>query len=344
MTNVEFAPTRTFNIHTVSRGFGSLQAEIMDAVRRAGEVSANRLAWEVAEKHGHIQRSSGDHPLPSGGLRASFYKSFRRSITLLSGDRKAIKALPRKLQSLDQVVDLYPFMTRDLRIKELRHRLLPHAREYLRTRKSKYNLEENELYLEQRAPEDERASWRTAWLTLEARLCTALADVPSSGLEPWVAILARGREVFVRDRSPYSQSTASRFRYDGALGELLTAVMANSAGHPRSDAALPSDLLAFYRGCFPDSTVRHVALKSQLHGIWESPALGASRLAVTFKKYLLFVESALVSSLPGHVAGSGEHRLVSRGFPREVTFDGLLDQLFARDLYRAFEFLSIASK
>jgi len=341
MTNVELTPSSSFNIHKVSKGFGRLQAEIMDAVRRAGQVSANRLAWEVAEKLGHIQRSSVNHPLPSGGLRASFYTSFRRSITLLIGDRKTIKALPRKLQSMDQVVDLYPFMTRDLRIKELRHRLLPHAREYLRTQTSKYNLEENELYLEQRAPEADRASWRTGWLTLEARLCVALANVPSSGLEPWIAILARGREVFVRNWSRYTPNTTSRFRYDGALGELLTAVMANPGGHPRSDAALPGDLLTFYQQCFPDSAVRHVALKSQLHGIWENPALGASRLAVTFKNYLLSVESALVSSLPGHVAGSGEHRLFSRGFPRKPTFDGLLDQLFARDLYRAFEFLSI---
>jgi hypothetical protein len=321
----------------MSKGFGSLQADILDALRSQDKVSANRLAWEIAEKNARIKRERVSHPLPSGAIEDSFYKSFRRSISLLE-KRRSIKTRQRKLQSLTDLVELYPFMTRDLRIKELRHRLLPHVQKYVHMEGSKYDLEENELYLEQRETDEVRSLWRKGWLELEDRLCMLLGTIPTRNREMILAILTRGRQVFMRARSGLSSNTLSRFKYEEALRTLIATFADCSSKSSSEDPTLSEDLIAYYQQYFPDSALRHVALKSQLHGMWESPKLGAARLTLPFKKYLLTADPALISSLPGHVPASGDYRDFSR---TETVFDELLEHLFGRDVFRPFQFLSL---
>lgn len=244
----------------------------------------------------------------------------------------------QKLQGLAELVELYPYMTRDLQIRELRHRLLPHVQTYMYTHGSKYDLEENELYLEERASDPERQLRCDRWLELEDRICAVIGSSPRNGRDVLIAILTRGREVFVRSRSPFHPRTASRFKYEGALRPLLTAFVDRGSECPGHDPSLPGDLISFYGQCFPDPAIKHVALKSQLHRIWESPKLGAPRLTRPFKEYLLTADRLLIESLPGHVAASGSVRTFSR---REAVFGDILEQLFARDVFWPFQFLSV---
>jgi hypothetical protein len=126
----------------------------------------------------------------------------------------------------------------------------------------------------------------------------------------------------------------SSYRYHGSLEALLSKLAACPGM-----TALAADLLEFYVECFPASSLKHLELKSQLYVVWDSGRDVLPKLKSEFKRYLLKADPSFITSLPQHVASSGERRDWTW---REERFDPILDQLFGRDVFGRFDFLALA--
>jgi hypothetical protein len=293
---------------------------------------ANELMWRLARRSNRVrQAQTAQDPLPVGEVHDAFYKSFRRALKQLIDD-KAIRCKKRELENVDEVVAIYPFRTRDVRILELRQRLLPQMRTHLlETGDRQFGHSSNEDYHVDEATDAERAGWRARWQRIENKLCQELATTPER--ETLLAIATRGRELFFRTRRRPSSDLSSNFHHAKALGDLFDS-LSKSGAH--RDLVL--DASAFFTDWLPPSRKQHLELKSQLYSIWDGGMRQRPSLKLAFKQTLRDRSPALVQKLPKYAPPRKD---APNSFVRyEERFDPILDQLLGRDVFAEFEFLS----
>lgn len=307
--------------------------EILSEVNAsANPTSANELMWRLARKSNRVRQTQrASDPLPDGAVENAFYKSFRRALTELIGD-KAIRCEKRELQTLDEVVEVYPFRTRDARTHELRRRLLPHVRTHLlKTGDRQFGQGSNEAFHVDQATDTERADWRRRWNRIEDKLCIELATTTER--ETLLGIATRGRELFFRKRrQPYSDPS-SDFHHASSLGALFSS-LEQKGMHPE----LVMEASAFFKAWLPPLRRQHLELKSQLYSIWDAGMHQHPSLKLHCKQMLRDADPALVQTLPKYAPPSKD--APNSWVRHEERFDPVLDQLLARDVFGEFEFLS----
>jgi hypothetical protein len=286
--------------------------------------------------------------LPAGEILKPFYQSFGRAVRRLVETGMVVERL-RKLRSLDELVQYYPYKTTDRWVKELREQLLPIARQVAERSSRKYSTAENEAYLLADVPEDAQQRWPS----VEAQLFDLMGEL--SGLqEPErtsrrgviLRATVRGRQLFDR---PSDVSCVSSF------GSIIAEIQRTP---PMSEHERPTyaAVAAFYEECFPRDEVARVEMKTRLMAVADFGRSGASSLTSLLKRELLLAAPQMIEQMPGHVpappsptkeerANDGydiEHFLMA-GLPREgPTFAPLLDKLIQRDAIASFAFLHLA--
>lgn len=300
----------------MSRGLGRFQRKILDVAEEQGwnNLTRSRLCWLVAGQWKGIA--------DAGDVKESFYRNFRRAITSLR-NRGEVKLSPRKLESLAEVVELYPHRTCEGFLRDLRLRLLPYLEEIARGRGKfpEWNRERHSVL------RHEQGKFENEWVALRQRLLTQIADpaAPGNGVSWGIDLLARGQQLF-------SDGDAE---IETSFLELLTEC------RPYLEPALSQGLEAFYEQVLPRHRREHGDLKSTLYVLASFTKSQPVRLSTGTKQALLRTDPDYVRSMPGYEERPGYgYTLGPRRRAIDYHFSPDLDRLLDRHVFAAFHFLS----
>jgi hypothetical protein len=305
----------------MSRGPGQLQKFIFGEVESARRpLLLNHLMWRFAEQH------EGRKPEAGGELSKSVYTSFRRAANGLveSGE---LEAQSRRLLTLDELIEHYPYKTRSVALRDLRLQLLPHLRTLPAIDKrlrSRFSASENENFIVQDRRRD--ASLQSRWLQVRTRLLEntrALTDLKAAHVH--ANLVVRGDAVFLPDRG---------IVHPGSFVDLANRLM------PHLAPSVAEELLRFCNEIWPSTQRTRVALKSQLYAWVKFSGSSKPSLKPDAREALRELEPTLIGELIIERTSRG-----LRGFHEfriePVKHKPLLDQLLMRDALSPFEFIGL---
>jgi hypothetical protein len=318
----------------MSRGPGKLQQQILQLVTSTTPVSINQLCWKLATLLGRVKQENS-HPLPVGFMDPSFYKSFCRAVGLLK-KRNLLQFFSRKIETPQELAELYPYRTRDVRVKALREQLLPETTTFLKDRSPRFNVNQNERFLWQRLSLEERRQFSESWVLLWNELAVLLGRVPETRRTLVFDLMLKGNEI----SQSILDAAFSEYKYSGAsMQDLLTET--TKIDNPLTEeSALYNRVLHLYVRYFPRSSRMATRLKSRLFDVVD---IGSDkkhpRITDLFKDRLLTKNKALIEALPGHkVIETKADEWFLRSI--ETQYSPLLDQLILRDAFGPFEFVA----
>jgi hypothetical protein len=301
----------------LSRGPGSLQQIIFDRVSAAGTICLNRLLWDVALERRAARPSVTD----------SFNSGFRRSVRRLV-EEGHIRPERRRLTDIDDLIECYPYKSRDADVKSVRFQLLPVAKAYLGWRQvRKYSPADNERYLYRDLSEDVRAEAEARWRNVEPVLFAALTSGGDHVREAVFDVLVRGQQLF--GRRP--------MLHRAPLTVLLDQVIALASD------SLPAEAVADLRhlaAIFPAPVLARLKLKSDLYEIAQLGRDHSQHIKDDFIQYAMRTMPDVMRSMPGFKPARFE-RVAKLSLPFKEEVSPLVHKLLRRDALAPFEFLSL---
>ena len=306
----------------MSRGLGALQRTILTEVPLRSVVSIDKLRWALAERHGAVIERGGT-PLPEGGITKSFEQNFQRAIRRLVEDERLVQRR-RRLETLDDLVELYPYKTRKLGSRRLREALVPSLTQFLANKKSRHGGGEIERFV----GHDSTAG--AEWMKLDTSLLELERRTDARRRELVLELRVKWRALF---------NKKSRVSVGVSLRALLVRAEREFLSSP--DVELVQNLLSLYDRCFDRSLLRSTLLKSRLHHAVDLSARFPPRLKDDAKDFLLEVNPSFVEALPGfyrkNPTPTSKPDISYLLDPRSrVRYPKILDRLIDRDVYRSF--------
>lgn len=299
----------------MSAGAGALQRRILAAITSKPGTTADTVLWDLAV---------ADNALVDQSIPKPYYGKIRRSIISLE-HRGTISVERRRLTSLSELVQLFPYKTLRLSVRDLRMHFLPIVVGYVSNLRSiRFSRAANERFIAR----DLSPAQQSDWADLRQRLLAAITASPQ-GQEALINVLIKGDSIF----------SSSIFNSDVSLIKLLGVAQGEVLAH--EETQLVTEIIAFYSRCLPRSQRQHVRLKSELGAAFIFSRQGRPNLNSDFTKHLLTAHYPAVSALPGHRHSNYGRDL--RGGPVHY-FDRLspvLRDVITGDAFRQFAFLTI---
>lgn len=300
----------------MSRGPGRLQFFILEALEAHRQpILVNLLMWDFNTKF-KTKEAAGERE-----IRKTVYTSFLRAVNGLVRSNE-VERQSRRLRTLDEVVEYYPYKTRSVELKELRLRLLPRLRGL--NWSALYGASENEDFIVGKHPQGE--SIRDRWERLRFQLLVAVRTIT----DPQVAhihahLIVRGDALF-SDR-------AKGLVHPGSFVDLASCLAVHL------EESLAQALTKFFNEIWPPTQRKEVALKSQLYA-WVNFSGSTPSLKPEARDALRKLEPQIMADLviiPRPTRGS------FRGFflEKDIRHEPILDQLLQRDVLGPFDFLGL---
>lgn len=323
----------------MSKGPGSVQQAILEALHRSDDAGFDgRVRWEVAERLGAVAH---------GGITPSFYSVFQRAVAALGRKPRArVVRQERLFRSFEDVIDHYPYKTRDLATRDLRIQLLPHlvavaAHPLFNDPDSERHarstsLAESSSWSTRRSVLDEQ---QAEWIEIEPLVWPYLWSENVAIREAAFALITKGREYALRN---------SLWKLDLTFWGLLTSLK-SILTHDEKATAMSSKLEAFANHWIPQPDVVRSKLKSHLYRLVDFSRYDPPRLKAEVKEGLLLSAPELVGPLLGfHQVVGKRSRSLQRfleGHEQQIVLrshtEGL-DRLLERDVLQKAVFLKLA--
>lgn len=313
----------------MSRGPGKIQNQIIDKLSESeGEVSRNKLLWDLAEANESVDKGKEIcDGIFEGRIKKSFVNNFNRAISSLKEDR--VSFFNEKLTHLDELFHIYPFKTYKLEILALRQKMLPFIpgflnKPYFRT---SFNTAANERFLIEKMQERRKQKFielQKKWADLEKQIAKKLAE-NGEHYELWKHILIKGNQLYLNKNITINYS-------------LLHLLKKLNKEYQAGKDNVVSALNGHFEDSFDSQDMKHTLLKSEIYKIGNFGNQGRSTLKTPFKEYLLKQNKDLIESLPGHIYYSP--RIMGHLSAAVKSYSHLLDKLIDRTVFADFEFLS----
>jgi hypothetical protein len=312
----------------MSRGPGQLQKAILSQLERDPDsVLQNVLLWNIAlerdefEKNGKAFHLNGK-VVQEGRIKKSFEISFRRAVKTCSAAGLVCQNRT-KITTLDEFIQLLPFITTRLEIFELRSALLPTIKKYIE-RNPTTNLDPFEYQLE--ILEDKHSSaykeLKRSWENIETDALKLISNTELQNIDLWLDTLCWGRYHF-RDRN-----RSGVLRIPSKTESDTEEKIANSL------RVLVGRIKTF-------SEFKIGNAKKVLYALFQAPRHGKTNLTKDFRNFLFNEQEELIKSLPGDEEPATS-RLYGRyhdNYLERRKFSPLLDQLFDRHIFRELTFI-----
>ncbi len=316
----------------MSRGPGQLQKAILSQLEKHPHpVLQNVLLWEIAlerkefEKTGETFRLNGE-VIEEGRIRKSFEISFRRAAKNCSAAGLVYRN-KAKITSLDEFIQLLPFITTRLEIFKLRFALLPMIRKYIESNPST-NLDPFEYQLE--ILEDENLSaykeLKSSWEKIERDILKLLGDRELRDIDLWLDNLCWGR-----------------YHFRGRKGNGILRIPSQTETDTEEEIVNQLRSLVERIKTFPEFKIGNA--KKVLYALFEAPRHGKTKLTKDFRNFLFNEKEELIKSLPGdqEPATSLKYGRYHDNYLERRKFSPLLDQLFDRHIFRELTFIRSAA-
>lgn len=298
----------------MSRGPGRLQRFILDELETTRQpMLLNVLMWRFNIQH-KSQGAAGKE------LRKTVYTSFLRAADGLVKS-KEVEILSRRLRTLDELIEYYPYKTRSVELKELRLRLLPRLRDL--NWSALYNASDNENFIVSKHHQARLLQQR--WKHLRNQLLSTVRTITGiHAIHIHAHLIVRGDALFFKERG---------IIHPGSFVALATRLTMHLG------EALSRELTEFCNEIWPQPQRKEVALKSQLYA-WVNFGGTTPSLKAEARDALRELEPDLMAGLvivPRVTRGS------FLGFlhEKDIRHKRILDQLLQRDALGPFDLLGL---
>lgn len=318
----------------MSKGPGKIQNSILDYLATQKEsVPENLLIWKLAEQAEVIKKKAflDKTKFLTGEIELSFYRSVNRALLAL---KKAgvIKRTGRKLETFEELLQIYPFRTLKLEIQQLRQHILPMIEDYVGPSSPgqvAFKLQQIEKHLLENTWSPEQVTSATNhWTALKSLLMGEIGNFKSSEQQLLLQILMKGEELFL---------AKGQVKAEISLLQLVKIIAANSKF---GGTNIKKELEKFYYTNFDQKKMRHAWVKSKLYAALGGFKSGSKPTMKTeFKKYLLDRDEMLITNLNGYSPARRGRSLDWR--ETGEIFPPILDKVIERSVIKKFMFVEI---
>jgi len=263
----------------MSRGPGKLQKAVLVLLKKRGPLPLHTIVWEVALATGVVS--------PRDNTDGEVYNNNRRAtIELASGKDAQLKKTEGLFLTLDDLLKGYPDRTKSGTVREMRQRLLPYIKSYL-----KWHLPRPEIATEKhvfgRAGSMRRAAVASRWPALEPLLLRELSRSVDAEVTDLLHVLTRGRAIVRRD---------TLVDCDVPLITSVPLLVQRFVGRAPKLSHLLEDLHAN----LPVVEFKRSRLRAQLQRVATFKNYGAPTLKKEFLDHLYNHEGSFLCGLKGH--------------------------------------------
>jgi len=276
----------------MSSGPGILQKQIIDTLQNHDSFIFHRtLLWQIGFQRNEIEiEGKLCSEIEKGHLRNSFKENFRRAVQKL-GETGRIEIREEKITDLDYAFDYFPYHTGYLEIHQLRKKLLPTIKEYIKENNPKRfwysEIEENQISKIRKT--EKFLGARRHWRSIQKNIISILNSGDTDMFDQWLQCLIRGRYLFSKRTVSHSKSLVLIYNTLESQ-ENMTTIESNTLKR----------LKTLIQSTFDKANWKLGELKSIYYKIANFQRQYRDTLSEEVKDYLRSKHEALILSLPGH--------------------------------------------
>jgi hypothetical protein len=324
----------------MSKGLGELQNDILLALSdKSTPILEFELLWQIVEEKKKINKIPISDHFNNGTIEEAFYKSFRRSLNGLK-EKGRVKVLnPSKFNSLDELIRLYPYCTRNNLIKEMRTMFLPFMKEYIndhlyRLKFKKHEVEAHHFRTYSKNNPESFTLSKIKWLELRKKIIKLFEIQGDNNFDTIIKFLAKGEQYFTNNKITVAEQMSV------LANELLELVITSN----ENQLEFTNELIAFLTEIIYGNVYSHDQLKNQLYIVAVFYKRNTSSLVAEFKEVLFRQFSEQIGSLPNSKSDLPkikEREGIVEWYPviEDDKIDPIIDKLILKDVFSSFRYI-----